>query len=98
MSVTELVVRTPAPSPSKCDGGLLECPPSMNPLNWHIPGGAGEWVLMAALLALLIIVAGWRYRPAPKGMAGVFELWRRASLTSVRWSSRQTRRSLGVAG
>jgi hypothetical protein len=30
-------------------------------------------------------------------MAGSFELWRRASLTSVRWSSRQTRPSLGAA-
>jgi type IV secretion system protein VirD4 len=95
MSVTDLAARTPAPSPSTCDGGVLECPPSVNPLNWHVPGGAGDWLVLLAVLALLIIVAGWRYRPAPRGMAGSFELWRRASLTSVRWSSRQTRPSLG---
>jgi type IV secretion system protein VirD4 len=100
MSVTVLAVKPPAPSPSTCDGGLLECPPSLNPLKWQhdifpvLPGG---WLTVLAVLALLIVVAGWRYRPAPKGMAGSFELWRRASLTSVRWSSRQTRQSLGWA-
>ena len=89
---------TPSPSPTACHGGLIACPPPTNPLEWHhagVPVVGGDWVLLLAVLAVLIIVAGWRYRPAPKGYANAFELWRRASLTSVRWSSRQTRPSLG---
>ncbi len=87
-----------SPSPSSSCDAVIQCPELLYPTNWDWSSPELQrWSALTVLVLLVILLTALRYRPAPQGMAGAVSLWVRCSLTSMRWSSRQTRPSLGLA-